>query len=387
MTSNYKNKKYHFWFPNLFDFKGGIQVYLQDFLRGLRGFNFDNNRIKIFDKLDKGYSIKPFDHQEFSFVFSGSIPKFLRTYHFATNILLSGLFEKPKLIICGHLNFAPIALFLNKLTGIPYWIFVYGVDAWNIEDKGKKESLQKAEKIISISGYTTDRLIKEEQLDPSRIFFLPVTFEVNRFQITPKPQHLLQRYELKPDQPTILTVSRLDSNDQYKGYDQIIRALPKIKKEVPDVHYLLVGKGSDRARIEQLIKNLHLENSVTLTGFVPDDEIADHYNLCDVFAMPSKGEGFGIVYLEALACGKPTLGGNQDGAIDALCHGELGVLIDPDNVTEIEQALIEILQGTYPHPILYKPEVLRQKVIDIYGFETFKERVAELFQQAELRAK
>ena len=92
--------------------------------------------------------------------------------------------------------------------------------------------------------------------------------------------------------------------------------------------------------------------------------------------MPSKGEGFGIVYLEALACGKPTLGGNQDGAIDALCHGRLGALVDPDNIEEIAQTLIQILQGTYPNSLIYQPEQLRQKVIETYGFEKFKQTLA-----------
>jgi glycosyltransferase involved in cell wall biosynthesis len=122
---------------------------------------------------------------------------------------------------------------------------------------------------------------------------------------------------------------------------------------------------------------------VTLTGFVPDEELVDHYNLCDVFAMPSKGEGFGIVYLEALACGKPTLGGNKDGAIDALCQGELGILVDPDDPNAIAQSLIQILQGTHPHPILYQPEVLRQKVIETFGFERFKQTLARLMQSSD----
>jgi glycosyltransferase involved in cell wall biosynthesis len=89
--------------------------------------------------------------------------------------------------------------------------------------------------------------------------------------------------------------------------------------------------------------------------------------------MPSKREGFGIVYLEALACGKPALGGNQDGAIDALCHGELGALVNPDDTNAIAQTLIEILQGTYPNRLIYQPEALRQKVIDTFGFDRFKQ--------------
>ena len=175
-----------------------------------------------------------------------------------------------------------------------------------------------------------------------------------------------------------MTVTRLASGDRYNDYDQIIRALPEIRHQIPNIHYLLVGKGPDLDRIEALIKATNVQDCVTLAGFVSDNELADHYNLCDVFAMPSKGEGFGIVYLEALACGKPTIGGNQDGAIDALCHGELGVLVNPDNIDEIGETIVEIIQGKYPLPILYQPEEIRQKVIEVYGFNRFKDTISAL---------
>jgi glycosyltransferase involved in cell wall biosynthesis len=210
---------------------------------------------------------------------------------------------------------------------------------------------------------------------------LPCTFDASNFKIAPKPAYLLEQYGLKPEQPIILTVSRLASVERYKGYDQILEALPQIRQAIPNVHYIIAGKGDDRTRIEQYIAQLGLQECVTLAGFVPDEQLCDYYNLCDLFAMPSKREGFGIVYLEALACGKPTLGGNQDGAIDALCHGELGALVDPDDVGAIAQTVIQILQKTYPNPILYDPEVLRQRVIDVYGFERFKQTLAQYVEE------
>jgi len=114
---------------------------------------------------------------------------------------------------------------------------------------------------------------------------------------------------------------------------------------------------------------------------VPETELRDHYNLCDAFAMPSQGEGFGIVYLEALACGKPTLAGNKDGSVDALCHGELGALVDPDDVKQIAQTLMQILQRTYTHPLMYHPEALRQRVIEVYGFDRFKQTLSGYLKQ------
>ena len=379
MQSYSKPTCFHLWFPNLFEFKGGIQVYLQDFLCAVED-NFPDLPMVIFDKLDTTKPKASFKSDKLSFVFSGSIPSLWQSPHFALSLITGALMERPNLIVCGHLNFAPIAFWIHCITGIPYWIFVYGLDAWNVEDKLRKKALHSAEKIISISGYTSERLIREQNLDPERFSLLPVTFDANRFQIKPKPQYLLNRYGLTAEQPIILTVSRLNSLDRYKGYDQILEALPEIRRHLPTVHYLLVGKGSDRPRVEQLIAKLNLQDCVTLAGFIPDDEISDYYNMCNVFAMPSKGEGFGIVYLEALACGKPTLGGNQDGAIDALCHGETGALVDPDDIGALAQTLIQILQGTYPNPLIYQPEALRQKIIDTFGFERFKQTTAELIQ-------
>ena len=207
---------------------------------------------------------------------------------------------------------------------------------------------------------------------------MPNTFDPSRFQITPKPQKLLKRYGLSAQQQIILTVARLDRSERFKGYDQILQALPEIRTQLPNVHYILLGSGPDRPRLEQLIVQLNLQGCVTLTGFVPDDELSAHYNLSDLFALPSKSEGFGIVYLEALACGKPILGGNRDGAIDALCQGELGVLVDPDDLSAIAGTIVQILQGIYPHSILYQPALLREKVINTFGFERFKQTLAEL---------
>lgn len=367
----------HLWVPNLFEFKGGIQVYLQDVIQAFNE-KLPYLSLSVFDKLDKYQPQDKFKTKSLSFFFSGILPSILQTPHFALSVILRAFRERPNLILCGHINFAPVAFWIYKLTGISYWIIVYGTDAWAVQNRLKIAALQAAERIISISDYTRDRIINEQGISPEKINLLPVTFDAQRFKISPKPDYLLKRYGLDLKQPVLLTIGRLSSCDRYKGYDQILQALPQIRRQIPNIHYMLIGQGDDRPRIEQLIAQLNLKQSVTLAGFVPDDELCDHYNLCDVFVMPSKGEGFGIVYLEALACGKPTLGGNQDGAIDALCQGELGALVDPDDVDAIAKTIIQILQGNYPNPIVYQPEILRQKVIDTFGFEQFKQTLAEL---------
>lgn len=373
-------KTFYLWFPNIFEFKGGIQVYSDFLLKALICLS-PQSQYRVFIKHDTQPSSTFSEFNNLGFHFAGTVPLFFRTWFFAAQILWYGCWQPPHLIIATHLNFTVASYWLKRLLGIPYWGVAHGVEAWDIQRPALKKALHYADRIIAVSHYTRDRLLKEQNLDPDKVSLLPNTFDSNRFTISPKPQKLLRRYCLSVDLPIILTVARLDKKEQYKGYDRIIKALPNIRARLPNVRYILVGQGNDRPRIEKLIEQLNLQDCVTLAGFIPDDELVEHYNLCDVFAMPSQGEGFGIVYLEALACGKPVLGGNQDGAIDALCNGELGALVDPNNVDLIAKTLIQILQGTYANPLLYKPAILRQKVIELYGFESYEKSLSQLVKR------
>jgi glycosyltransferase involved in cell wall biosynthesis len=371
--------KYHLWIPEIFKVKGGIQVFSNFLIEALQSID-SNGEYSIFLKHDTQTSSEISYLSRTKFHFAGISPLIFRTITFIFQIISYGMRQLPNLVISTHLNFTVAAYWLKKLTGIPYWTIAHGVEAWDIKRRDRQVALRHADRILAVSNYTRNRLIKEQNLDPDKVLLLPNTFDAHRFGIAPKPNYLLQRYKLKSKQPVILTVCRLCASESYKGYDKILEALPQIRKAIPDIHYIIAGKGDDQLRLEALIEKMQLQDCVTLAGFVPDDELCDYYNLCDVFAMPSKLEGFGIVYLEALACGKPTLGGNQDGAIDALCYGELGALVDPDDMDEIAQTLIQILQKTYPHPLMYQPEALRQKVIETYGFDRFQQTLGNYLE-------
>ncbi len=375
MNQHIKNKKnIYLWIPNLFSSKGGIQVFSDFLLKGLQS-NYPSFDYNIFIKLDT-QTIKNYHFsRQTNFHLFGLIPEIFRTAAFASQMITFGVLQRPDLVITTHLNFTVAAYWLKRITGIPYCTIAHGIEAWDIKNPSLKKALHNADLILAVSSYTRNRLLKEQNLDPKKVSILPNTFDPSRFQIRPKPDHLLKKYGLKPEQAVILTVGRLSDVERYKGYDQVLQALPEIRQTIPDVHYIIVGKGDDKTRIEQQIIQLGLQDSVTLAGFIPDEQLCDYYNFCDVFAMPSKREGFGIVYLEALACGKPVLGGNQDGAIDALCHGELGVLVNPDDVHEIAKMLVQILQKNYPNSLIYQPESLRKNVIETFGFESFKKTI------------
>jgi glycosyltransferase involved in cell wall biosynthesis len=367
-------RQIHLWVPNIFEFRGGIQAYSGFLLQGLQR-QYPDTTIRVFLKHDRTPAAtvpRTYFHG------AGRWPLRVRTWVYGLQLLWGCLRHRPDLIIATHTNFAPLGVMCQRWLGVRFWAVAHGIEVWGLTDGVLLRSLLQTERILAVSHYTRDRFLAEQpHLDPTRITVLPNTFDHTRFYPAPKPPPLLQQYGLNPEQPVILTVARLDATQAYKGYDQILRALPQVRSVVPEVRYVVVGQGSDRDRIEALIARLGLDEVVILAGFVPDQALVAHYHLCDLFAMPSRGEGFGIVYLEAIACGKPTLGGNQDGAIDALKGGELGVLVDPDDVEAIAQAMIRILTHTEPHPLLQNPTALRQAVIETYGFEAFTRTLAD----------
>jgi len=362
-----KQKIIQVWVPGL-SFSGGIQAFSKDFLRALTEGTGGVRKIVLSKNDLPGETPNTPDVVYRSF---GHLPEPLRKIAFAFGLVLYAIRYRPSLIVVGHAHFARIAALLKRFLGIPFWVIAYGLEVWDERGDEVANSLRSADRILSISSFTRDKLIEQQKLNPKQFVILPTTFDETRFSPQPKPDALLKKLNLQPDSRVILTVCRLAGAERYKGYDLIVHALPAVLKSIPTAHYVLVGKGGDEGRVREMVNELELQEHVTLAGFVSEDELADYYNLCDVFAMPSKREGFGIVFLEALACGKPVLAGNADGSVDALCHGELGALINPDDVDEIVRSLVDILQGNYPLPIIYQPEQLRQKVIDIYGFKRF----------------
>ncbi|MDZ8183632.1 MAG: glycosyltransferase [Nostoc sp. ChiSLP02] len=382
LKTNTKNQyRFNLIFPNIFGFKGGIQVYSIFLLQALQDL-YPEAKYDVFLKYDKPKSKQQVNLQflhSTKFHYFGHLPRLLQTILFAIKIIIVAIFQRPTIVISTHVNYATACYILKLITGVPYWVVAHGLEVWDIESKIVKLALEKADRVISVSNYTRQRLLQETNIDADKIVVLPNTFDAEQFQIKPKPSYLLKRYNLTDEQPVILTVTRLGRMAKYKGYDKIIHALVKVRSHIPNVRFILVGKGDDLPRIKDLIHSLNLEDCITIAGFVPDNELSDHYNLCDVFAMPSKGEGFGIVYLEALACGKPVLAGDRDGSIDPLANGKLGCLVDPDNVEEIADSLIQILQGNCSNPAVYQPEYLQRKTIEAYEFRQFRTRLGKLF--------
>jgi glycosyltransferase involved in cell wall biosynthesis len=133
---------------------------------------------------------------------------------------------------------------------------------------------------------------------------------------------------------------------------------------MPDLVYLIVGDGDDRSRFQSKASALGIARSVVFAGYIPEDEKPDHYRLADAFVMPGRGEGFGIVYLEAMACGIPVVASKTDGSREATRDGLLGALADPDSASEIRVAIKQALN---------RPRIL-QKELEYFSRQRFVER-------------
>jgi phosphatidylinositol alpha-1,6-mannosyltransferase len=299
---------------------------------------------------------------------------------FTFKIIFNALFWGPDIIFSGHINFSPVCYFIRIFFGKRYVVTTHGIEVWDLKSAIKKVALKKARLVITISDYTKKELIRQMPEVANRIFILPNSIDGIEFSIKERSDSLFARHHISKNDKILLTVARLSTSEKYKGYDKVIRALPEILNEVPGVHYVLVGGGDDEERIRMLIKELSLEDKVTLAGRVSGKELVDYYNLCDVFVMPSKGEGFGIVFLEALACGKPVIAGNIDASREPLLNGELGLLIDPDDERRISQAIISVLERKVK-PSLLDRNFLRRRVLEVYGFDKLRERVKMLLNE------
>ena len=374
-----RTRTIHLWAPDLWRTRGGIQAYLLGVIRALQEL-YPETRIIVLSMSDcyvpEGFPVE--SHTEFHCV--GSTNVVWSRIRFCLKALMQSVFHRPAFLLVGHVHFCSVAYLLHLLLRIPYYSFGYGLDVWGERSRFFQRSLMSSRKVISISGYTARRIHSDQNVPEDRITLLPCTLDATRFIPKPKPAYLAERYQIGPQHQVILMVCRLASVERYKGYDILLEAIPRLLPSFPNLRFLIAGKGADFPRVSARITAMGLSEQVKLLGFIPDGELCDLYNLCDVFAMPSKGEGFGIVFLEALACGKPVLAGNQDGSAEAVLHGRLGCLVNPDSHEEIKETLQQLLTGRHPNASLRDAGFLRQGVIDAFGHERFVQTLRQILQ-------
>lgn len=334
-----------FVFLEIFTQEGGIQSYVKDVIQAYQNIlaASPDAKAQIMLLRDRPGCSNPFPENQLQFRYFGSKSPWVGRLKLTVALLQCLWQERPERVYCGHIKLAPLVRWLCQPLGVPYIILTYGKEVWQPLPSSYRQALQQAQAVWTISRYSGDRLCKSNGVDPQKVAILPCVVDGNCFTPGPKPPELIARYGLG-GATVLMTVARLWSGDPYKGVDVTIRALPQILNQYPQVKYLVIGRGDDQPRLAQLAKDLGVESQVVFAGFVPQAELIDHYRLADAYIMPSQ-EGFGIVYLEAMACGKPVLSGDADGSADPLQDGRLGWRVPHRDPEAVATATIEILQG------------------------------------------
>lgn len=256
----------------------------------------------------------------------------------------------PEQIHCGQaLETGWIGLWIKRRKGLPYIVHTYLEELTTYSRKAlSRTMLQRvlcnADAVTSISQAGRSQLLKLG-VAPERIHMLYPGVE------PPPPDvdgaaGIRRTYQLN-GRPVLLTIARLTRR---KGHDRVIEALPRIAAAVPQIAYLIVGPGPEQPRLERLAAEAGVRDRTIFTGPVSHTLTWRYYQAADVFVHPNRElpngdvEGFGMVFLEANACGLPVIGGNSGGTPDAIRHGVTGYLVDPNNVDEIADRILALLR-------------------------------------------
>jgi glycosyltransferase involved in cell wall biosynthesis len=249
-----------------------------------------------------------------------------------------------RLVICGHIHLLPLAVLAAKIKRARLALVIHGIEAWQPTPYRLANNLVgQIDSLVSVSRLSAERFCAWSGGDPKEAFILGNCVDLNRFVPMHRDAGLVARYGLEGHR-VIMTLGRLANRERYKGFDEVIDVMPRLIKEIPSIKYLIAGDGDDKRRLQTKVAELGLQNYVVFAGKPSEEEKVAHYGLADAFVMPSSGEGFGIVLLEAGACGVPVVGSAVDGSREALLDGSLGLLVNPKDLNAVRKAICYLLE-------------------------------------------
>jgi len=243
-----------------------------------------------------------------------------------------------------------LGLAMRNLFGCKVIIYVHGEEittetGGRLAGHRRVQYLQAADKVVAVSSFTCDALTHLMGMRPEKIALIHNGVDTDRFTPGPPSAHLIEKHQLQGKR-MILSVGRLVTR---KGVDMAIRAVGRLKHEMPELRYLIVGDGENRAELEQVIRDEGLSEIVTLVGKTTDDDLLGYLRTCELFILPNRTmpngdtEGFGLVFREANACRKPVIGGRAGGVVEAVVEGVSGLLVDGTDVEAIAGTIKAVL--------------------------------------------
>ena len=286
---------------------------------------------------------------------------------------------KHDVLILSHVNLLLPGYLVKLLSPKTKIVLIaHGIEVWERLGGIKKFMLGQCEQVLAVSHYTAETLQHVNKVPAHKLLVLnncldpylepPLNEE--------KSQHFLNQYGFSKEDTILMTLTRLAARERYKGYDIVIQSLQRLRQIQPGLKYLIVGKYDDKEkeRLDTMIEKAGLDGQVTFAGFIPDEELAIHFNLADIYIMPSEKEGFGIVFIEAMYYNKPVIAGNKDGSVDALLNGRLGLLVNPQSLDEVTAAIMEMASSREK----YLPD--QQLLMDHFSYQVYKAKWKEVLE-------
>ena len=239
--------------------------------------------------------------------------------------LIMGITCKAGIVFCGHINLAPLAAAVARLSGARLVLQLHGIEAWQRPSQNVRRAVEAADLVLCVSRYTRAKLLSWAAMEPEQVVVLPNTVgDV----FSPGDAASLRATWGLEGKKILLTVARMSAAERYKGHERVIAEMPALGSEFV---YVVLGSGDDMERVKDVARKHGVADRVLFKGEVGRDVLIDAYRLADFYVMPSTGEGFGIAFLEAMASGTPALGLAMAGACDALADGELGIAATDEN--------------------------------------------------------
>lgn len=281
-----------------------------------------------------------------------------------------------------------VAWVVARVRGCPVLVYTHGEEltCWGRGMKFRAMCfvLKRVDVVLANSDFTRDTLCSLIGVDPARIALVYPTVDENRFQPGLRIEDLRATIGLGAGQRLILSVGRLQRR---KGFDNVIRALPLLLSQGVDAHYAVIGIGADSKYLRTLAQELGVAGRVHLLGHISYEDLPRWYSACDVFAMPNRDiagdtEGFGLVYLEAAACGKAAVAGTAGGTGSAVVDGVTGLRVDGERLGAVAQALARLLSN--PEAAEEMGRRGRERVLENFTHERRVEQLRRLALEGRL---
>jgi len=237
--------------------------------------------------------------------------------------------------------------------------------------KNIEKTINFSEKTIVVSKKL--KKIGEKYLEVNKDKIIVVPNGINMRNIYTGKNKNIQEYN---GRKVILSVSHLIKT---KGIDLNLKAMDKLKQKYPDIIYLIIGKGKGKKNLEKLIKELNLKNMVIFIGEISHYKVMEYMASCDIFSLPSWDEAFGVVYVEAMAYGKPVIGCEGEGIDGIIVHGRNGMLVKPRNVDSIVEAIDYLL--SHPEEANAMGERARELVLENYTWKKVADKTITIYKE------